>query len=111
MSDQTQEIVIAYCGLVCSNCGSYLKGKCQGCHSDKPMNRNCKIKACAMDFEYTTCAECVEFADLKECKKLNNLISKFFGLVFGSDRVGGLNHIREIGLDAYAVEKAASGEM
>ena len=61
-----------------------------------------------MDFEYTTCAECVDFTNLKECKKLNNLVSKFFGLVFGSDRVGNLNHIREIGLSEFKVEKAAS---
>jgi len=64
-----------------------------------------------MDFEYTTCVECVDFTNLKECKKLNNLVSKLFDLVFGSNRVGNLTHIRTIGLSEYKLEKAASGEM
>ncbi|MDI6786087.1 MAG: DUF3795 domain-containing protein [bacterium] len=101
----TQDIIIAYCGLCCSNCGMYKKRKCRGCHSDKPMNRNCKMKACAMERRYATCAECADFQNLKECKKLYNIISRFFGFIFHTDRIGNLNRIRNIGLDKFKEEK------
>ena len=100
-----QNIIIAYCGLCCSNCGMYKKGRCQGCHSDKPMNRNCKMKACAMERGYVTCAECADFQNLKECTKLFNIISRFFGFIFHTDRIGNLNRIRDIGLDKFKEEK------
>jgi len=100
-----ENMIIAYCGLACSNCGMYLKGKCAGCHSDKPMNRNCKMKACAMKREYTTCADCTEFKNLKDCKKLNNLVANFFGFIFHTDRIGNLNRIRTVGLEKFKEEK------
>ena len=101
----TQEIIIAYCGLCCSNCGMYIKGRCQGCHSDKPMNRNCKMKACAMERGYITCAECTDFQDFKQCKKLYNIVSRFFGFIFRTDRIGNLNRIKNVGIDKFKEEK------
>ena len=99
------EVIVAYCGLKCSDCGAYKKGRCKGCHSEKPMNKNCKIKVCTIEKNILTCAECTEFTDLKDCKKLNNFISKIFALIFKSDRLGKLNHIKEIGLENYKQEK------
>ena len=109
MSDEN--IIVAYCGLVCTNCGQYKRGKCLGCHSEKPMNRNCAMKKCAMSRNYLTCAECTEFENLKECKKLYNLISRFFGFIFKTDRIGNLYRIREIGLEEFKKERAISGKM
>ena len=106
MSNSTPEVIIAYCGLACSNCGAYLKGKCLGCHSDKPMNRNCKMKICAMRRDYTTCADCSDFSALKECRELYNPVSRFFGFIFRTDRIGNLNRIREVGLSQFKEEKA-----
>ena len=63
------------------------------------MNTGCKVKPCVQEKGYTTCAECADFGDLKACKKLNNFISKIFALIFRSDRIGNLNHIREIGIE------------
>jgi len=37
MSEPDQEVVVAHCGLVCSKCGAFKNGKCEGCHSEKPM--------------------------------------------------------------------------
>jgi len=105
MGEESKEVVLAYCGLVCSECGAYLKGRCQGCHSDKPMNRGCKVKPCAKEKGCVCCAECVEFSDLAECKKLNNFISKIFAFIFRSDRIGNLNRIKEIGIDKFQEEK------
>ena len=101
MGENTKEFILGYCGLVCSQCGMYLKNKCKGCHSDKPMHRHCKVKACAQKRNFGSCAECRDFPDLKRCKKLNNFVSKIFALIFRSDRIGNLNRIRENGLDAF----------
>ncbi len=100
-----ETIIVAHCGLVCSYCGMYLKGKCAGCHSDKPMNRNCKMKACSIERGYKNCAECTEFDNLKNCTKLNNFIANFFGFIFRTNRIGNLNRIREIGIEAFIEEK------
>jgi hypothetical protein len=105
----TPEMVLAYCGLCCSNCGMYLKEKCLGCHSKQPMNRNCKMKACAQERGYGTCAECVDFQNLKDCEKLYNVVSRFFGFIFRTDRIGNLNRIRAVGLEQFKAEKIADG--
>ena len=76
------DFLVAYCGLACNNCGMFIKGKCAGCHSPKPMNRNCKMKACAQEKGYQTCADCTEFNNLRDCKKLNNFVANFFGFIF-----------------------------
>ena len=105
MSENPKEFILAYCGLVCSECGAYTKGRCKGCHSDKPMNRGCKVKPCAQERNFSSCAECKDFPDLADCKKLNNWISKIFAFIFRSDRLGNLNQIREIGLDKFKEQK------
>ena len=58
MIDDSKEVVLAYCGLVCSDCGAFTKGRCQGCHCDKPMNRGCKVKPCAQERNCGSCADC-----------------------------------------------------
>lgn len=104
MPETTNGFVLAHCGLVCSSCGMFTKGRCQGCHSEKPMMRNCKVKTCCIDHQLSTCAECGEFANLKQCRKLHNLISKIFGFIFRTNRIGNLNRIREVGLDQFTKE-------
>ena len=105
MSEEQKEIVIAYCGLICSQCGAFKKQRCLGCHSDRPMNRRCKVKKCAMEKGITTCGQCDQFDDLKDCVKLNNFTSKFFGLIFKSDRIGNLNRIRQHGMEQFRQEQ------
>jgi len=97
-------VIVANCGLVCTKCGMHLKGKCTGCYSEKHINMNCNIKKCAESRGYDTCAECKDFQNLKECGTLNNFISKFFGFVFKTDKVGNLYRIREIGLEEFKKE-------
>lgn len=104
MSEDAGKFILAYCGLVCSECGMFLRQKCQGCHSDKPMYRNCPIKKCAQEKAYSSCAECKEFENLKECKKLYNLISRFFSFIFRTNRIANLNRIRGIGIDKFKEE-------
>ncbi len=104
---------IASCGLFCSNCGAFKKQKCQGCMVS-PMYASCPIRKCAIEKGIITCAECSDFKSprsYKECKKMNNFISKIFGLVFKSDRPGGLATLRDKGKEAYLAEKRKTGKM
>jgi len=107
--ENSKDVIVACCGLVCTNCGMYLKEKCKGCHSDRPMNRHCKMKACTTERKHATCAECSDFENLKDCRKLNNVVSKFFGFVFRTNRIGNLRRIREVGIDAFKEEKRLEG--
>ncbi len=104
MSEESGEFILAYCGLVCSQCGMYKKQRCGGCFSDKPMAMGCKVKPCAQEAGYGTCAECKEFENLRECKKLNNFISKIFAFIFRSNRIGNLERIREVGVEKFEEE-------
>lgn len=58
-----------------------------------------------MERGYATCAECTDFQNLKECKKLYNIVSRFFGFIFHTNRIGNLIRIREIGLEKFKEEK------
>ena len=104
----SENIVIAHCGLVCSDCGAFRKGKCTGCYGEKPMFRNCPVKKCCLAGQRATCAECAEFPDLRQCRKLNNLISKLFGLVFRTNRIANLLRLRAVGPVEFRAEAAAS---
>lgn len=69
----------------------------------------CPVKACVKSNNYSTCADCKEFSDLKRCKKLHNFVSIIFGMIFRSNRIGKLYRIREIGLDSYKDEMRKEG--
>ena len=109
MSDACADVIVARCGLVCSNCGAFKTGRCKGCHSEKPMFGSCPVRACTIENQWTTCADCTRHVDLKQCKKLNSFVARLFGLIFRSDRIGGLNRIRDIGLDEFKCERRSSG--
>ena len=102
--------VVAYCGLYCGACKSYMKGKCPGCFENEKAAW-CKVRNCCIENSYGSCADCQIVSDLKECKKLNNLISKLFALIFRSNRLACLALIKEIGYDEYAGEMAKKGIM
>ena len=107
--DSSEAVVLAHCGLLCSRCGMFARGKCKGCHSEKPMNKHCGdcgVKRCCVEHGYATCAECGDFPDLKQCRKLNNFISKVFGFIFRTNRIANLYRIREISLESFKDEAA-----
>lgn len=92
--------IVSYCGLYCTNCPKFVKGNCPGCHQNNKATW-CKVRTCCMDHNRATCADCTDFGNLKECKKLNNFVAKMFGLVFNSDRVASLTFIKAQGTDAF----------
>jgi hypothetical protein len=104
MTDNDKNVIVGCCGLVCSKCGSYTSKKCRGCRGERPIFQNCKIRKCNIDKGYDTCADCKDFQDLRECRKLNNIISKIFGFFSHTNRIEGLNRIREIGLEKFNAE-------
>ena len=98
------EKLIAYCGLYCGACRSYLKEKCSGC-KDNVKATWCKVRQCCMENGYSSCADC-KIIELKDCKKHNNFISKIFGFIFNSNRAACIRRIKEIGSCEFAKEMA-----
>ena len=104
---EVDKSLIAFCGLYCGACRSYLKGKCPGC-KDNVKASWCKIRQCCIENKLQSCADCTTI-ELMECKEYNNFISKAFGYIFNSDRSACINRIKEIGYDDFAAEMANSG--
>ncbi len=97
--------LVAYCGLYCGACRSYLKETCAGCRENEKATW-CKVRSCCVELKQATCASCAQFADARACKKFNNVISKLFGFVFRSDRAACIDQVRRIGLEAHAKDMA-----
>jgi hypothetical protein len=100
--------LVAYCGLYCGACRSYLKESCPGCHENAKATW-CKIKTCVSGKGIASCADCTEFENVKDCKKFNNGMSKLFGLLFNSNRAACIDQIKSAGLDGHAKIMAEAG--
>ena len=113
MSEPARDAHIAPCGLFCTNCRKFHKGKCKGCQIEAGFAR-CSVRACCAEKGITTCAECDEFKaprDYRQCNKVNSLIARVFAFIFGSDRPGALAMLRDEGQEAYLAAKRESGRM
>jgi hypothetical protein len=101
------ETKVAVCGLFCGNCRKYQTDRCKGCAVQAGL-AGCRIRTCAFERGFTTCAECEE---METCKTLDNFIGKIFSFIFRSDRMGGLRMIRDEGMEAFIQYKTAQGKM
>jgi hypothetical protein len=99
-------IIVGKCGLVCSKCSAFVRGKCLGCLSGKQAFKSCGVRKCAETKNIPNCSGCGDYPDLKQCGKLNSFISKIIGLMSDSNRLGNLNRIREAGLQKFEEESA-----
>ena len=97
--------LVAYCGLYCGACRSYLKDTCPGCHGNSKAAW-CKVRSCCKDAGYASCADCTAFADPRGCRKFNNVISKTIGFFLRSDRGACIRQIREMGLQGHSENMA-----
>lgn len=97
--------LVAFCELYCGACKSYLKDRCPACHENKKAAW-CKVRTCCLEAGYSSCAECKEFEDAKQCKKFHNFISKIIGFVLRSDRAECTAQIKEIGMENHAKNMA-----
>jgi hypothetical protein len=93
--------MIAFCGLYCGACRSYLKGKCPGC-AENTKATWCNVRKCCMERGIKSCADCTEYTHAMDCKKFNNFISKIFAFVFRSDRAASIEKIKKIGYMQYS---------
>ena len=94
--------LVAFCGLYCGACRSYLKGKCPGC-KDNVKASWCKIRSCCMERNFKSCADCTSVV-LMDCAKYNNAISKLIVFVFNSNRQACITRIKEIGYEGFSLE-------
>ena len=99
--------LVAYCGLYCGACGSYLKERCPGCHENTKAGW-CRIRVCCAENEYLSCADCTEFDSPEDCKKFSNLMAKLFSLFFRSDRLACIRQIKELGIQGHADNMTAN---
>jgi hypothetical protein len=95
------EKLIAYCGLYCGACSKYVKGKCSGCAENEKATW-CKIRLCNMGNNLKSCAECKEYCDLHDCKKVNNPFARLIEFFFNSNRYACIDMIRKDGYERFA---------
>jgi len=93
--------LVAYCGLYCGACRSYLREKCPGCHENEKA-KWCKIRVRCIDNQYLSCADCKQYDSPKDCKMFGNIMAKLFSLFFRSDRPAGIRQIKELGIQGHA---------
>ena len=98
LNNQTNDI-IGHCGLYCSKCPRFIKGKCQGCRSNNPSW--CTVKPCNIENDYSTCAECTIVEDVSGCKKYNPFIIKFGEFISSTSRRKCIEMIKEKGKDEF----------
>lgn len=113
LSNPPPDSHVSPCGLLCSACGKFKKGRCQGCQIEPGFSR-CPVRRCVVERKIETCAECADFRaprDYRECKKVWNPIARLFGLLFGGDRPAALALLRDGGREAYLQSKRRSGRM
>ena len=93
--------LVSTCGLYCGSCPKYLKDKCPGCEANEKASW-CKIRSCCLEYGYSSCADCKEYADVMECNKFNNFFSRMIGFILRSDREAGIKMIKEKGYEGFA---------
>ena len=98
--------LIACCGLYCGACGAYRRGRCPGCRENQKASW-CGVRRCCRETNRSTCADCAEHADPRDCKQYNHWIARLFGWVFRSDRRACILQIRQLGPQGHAETMAA----
>lgn len=92
--------MVAYCGLYCGACDSYLKERCPGCHDNQKASW-CGVRTCCIEHGYYSCADCKDFNNPQQCKKYNTFISRIIGFVLRSDRVDCIRQIKALGIQGH----------
>ena len=100
--------LVAYCGLYCGACRSYLRERCPGCHENEKA-KWCRIRVCCIDNQYLSCADCRQYDNPGDCKLFDNFIARLFSLIFRSDRPACIRQIKELGIQGHADNMAETG--
>jgi len=113
LSSPPADAHIAPCGLFCTNCKKFKRGKCQGCQVQAGFAQ-CPVRNCCEEKGIATCASCGDFAaphGYRECKKVFNPIARVISFFTGSDRPAALAMLRDSGVDGYLAAKRSTGKM
>lgn len=102
--------LVAFCGLYCGACKKYLAEKCPGCRENERATW-CKVRTCALEHGFATCAECSLVDDFADCGDLDNFMAKFFAVLFRSNRMACLRFIQQHGADEFAREMTLNRTM
>ncbi len=102
-SIETDKDKVSMCGLYCGACSRFLKEKCRGCPDNEKASW-CGVRTCCIEKQIGSCADCKDFANVKDCKTYNTFMSRIFGFIFRTDRSAGIDRIRQIGYDEFAGE-------
>lgn len=100
--------LVAQCGLYCGACRRHLRGKCPGCRENARAGW-CKVRSCSLERGYSSCAECAEFPDVRDCPKFHNAVSRVIGFALRSDRPACIAQIKALGLEGHARRMAGLG--
>ncbi len=96
---------VAFCGLYCAECSKFLDERCPGCRENGKATW-CKVRACCLENDFGSCADCREFSDPMDCRMYNNFFSKVMGVVLHSDRGACIRMIKQKGYDGFAEHMA-----
>jgi hypothetical protein len=113
LSSPPDDSHIGACGLFCTNCGKFKRGRCQGCQLQSGSWR-CPVRLCCAGRKITTCARCFDFEsprDYSECPKLNTFMARTASLFTGVNRLLALDLLRDRGPERYLTAKRESGKM
>jgi hypothetical protein len=100
--------LVACCGLYCGACKAYLKERCDGCRKNVKATW-CHVRSCCLDKHLSSCAECTEHTDPRDCRKFHSVFSILIGFVLRSDRPACIDQIKRIGTAGHAKTMAAQG--
>ncbi len=65
----TEATLLAYCGVYCGAYERYIDDDCKGCRQTDNTTW-CKVKACCIEHNYSTCADCTITDNIASCSKL-----------------------------------------
>jgi len=102
--------LVAFCGLYCGACKAYLKDRCLGCHENTKATW-CRVRTCCMEASYSSCADCKEFDEPRNCRRFHNFISRIIGFALRSDRPTCIMQIKQLGLEDHAKNMAECRRM
>jgi hypothetical protein len=102
---QTDGKMISNCGFYCGACPKFTKGQCKGCKGDAQEcavgYKQCKVRPCCIENEYSTCADCKKFASVKECRIYNPFMIRFGQFITGTNRRKGIEMIKQNGEEEF----------
>jgi hypothetical protein len=98
---ETNENLIAYCGIYCKACQSFTSGKCEGCRGNSEKSsvlyKKCPVKQCCAESNIFTCADCRRHTSTKDCKKQNPLFLRIASWIESHSRNKSIEMIKSKG--------------